>query len=277
MALIHLSFYLLGLQDTFRNTRGTSGGGQVCCEWLDVSTTVAAGPLGVHVVPFYPSVGFSGAQPRRVEASDVFRLCSGPKMLSGYFISARGLTEWWKEGKRKLNTSGGSTEDTALSLTMPHLLKRHALAEKQRGALALIDLEQMLTQRLFAIKRSHLSQWIQIRLICFFFLPMPKSSNDVFQPSVALLRLIKVRIFTRRTLFIMMLTAEAPVSEQGGTLTRILFERAWFWAQSTRTVSQVQVQIKKLTFTPPAPPRPRVKQGLRNAPVSAFLFSPAGL
>lgn len=119
-------------------------------------------------------------------------------MLSGYFISAWGLTAWWKEGKRKLNTSGGSTEDTALSLTMPHLLKRHALAGKQRGALALIDLEQMLTQRLFAIKRSHLSQWIQIRLICFFFLPMPKSSNDVFQPSVALLRLIKVRIFARR-------------------------------------------------------------------------------
>lgn len=157
--------------------------------------TVTAGPLGVHAVRFYPSVGF-GMQPRRV--SDVFRLCLGPNMLSSYFISAWGLTEWWKEGKRKLDTSGGSAEDTALSLTMPHLLKRHALAEKQRGALALIDLEQMLTQRLFAMKRRHLSQWIQIRLICFFFLPMPKSSNDVFQPGVALLRLIKVRIFARR-------------------------------------------------------------------------------
>lgn len=204
---------------------------------------------------FIPASGLVGTQPRRVEPSDVFRLCSGPNMLSSYFISARGLTKWWKEGKRKLNTSGGSTEDTALSLTMPHLLKRHALTEKQRGALALIDLEQMLTQRLFAIKRSHLSQWIQIRLICFFFLPMPKSSNDVFQPGVALLWLIKVRIFACRLNSMGSIHYDVDgggcESKQGGTLTRILFEHAWFWAQSTRTVSQVQVQIKKLTFTLP--------------------------
>lgn len=216
-----------------------------------------------------------GMQPRRVEPSDVFRLYSGPNMLSSYFISARGLTKWWKEGKRKLNTSGGSTEDTALSLTMPHLLKRYVLAEKQRGALALIDLEQMLTQRLFAIKRSHLSQWIQIRLICFFFLPMPKSSNDVFHRASLSYGSLKWGFslvdWTRWTLFIIMLTAEAPVSKRGGTFAFCLSVPDF---EPSPQGASLRFRCK-LKSSPS--PSPRVKQGLRNTPVSAFIFSPAGL
>lgn len=66
--------------------------------------------------------------------------------------------------------------------------QRHAPLEVKQQGSRLISLEQMLTPRVWAIKRIYLSLWIQMRFI--FIFQLMHNSNDVFHRNITVLWLI---------------------------------------------------------------------------------------